>query len=48
MAIRHVKPAGKRPLWKPRHKWNYSIKMDLKYIGHEDMDWIRLAPYRVY
>jgi hypothetical protein len=46
MANRHVKPGGKRPLWKTRHKWNYGAKMDLKYIRHGDMDSIRLAPCR--
>jgi hypothetical protein len=24
---------GKRPLWRPRHSWEYNIKMDLKEIG---------------
>jgi hypothetical protein len=39
-------PAGKSPLGKPRHKWVNSIKMDLKEIGWEGMDWINLAQDR--
>ena len=26
-------PAGKRPLGRPRHKWEDNIRMDLKEIG---------------
>ena len=36
------KPEGKRPLWRPRHRWEDNIKMDLQ----EGMDWIRLAQDR--
>jgi hypothetical protein len=28
-----VKPEGKRPLERPRHKWEDGIKMDLRGIG---------------
>jgi hypothetical protein len=28
------KPEGKRPLEKPRHRWEYNNKMDLKKIGY--------------
>lgn len=28
--------------------WNYGVKMDLKYMGHRNIDSIRLAPYRDY
>jgi hypothetical protein len=27
------KPAGKRPLERPRHRWHDGIKMDLREIG---------------
>jgi hypothetical protein len=27
------KPEGKRPLGRPRHRWEDSIKMDLRKIG---------------
>jgi hypothetical protein len=37
------KPDGKRPLGRPRHMWVDSIKMDLREIGWDDMDWIDLA-----
>jgi len=25
-------PEGKRPLWRPRHRWEYNIKMDLQEV----------------
>jgi hypothetical protein len=28
-----VKPDGKRPLGRPRHKWKDNFKMDLKEVG---------------
>jgi hypothetical protein len=37
------KPEGKRPLGRPRHRWEDNIKMDLQKVGCEDMDWIDLA-----
>jgi hypothetical protein len=37
------KPAGKRPLGSPRCRWMDSIKMDLRGIGWDGMDWIDLA-----
>ena len=36
------KPEGKRPLGRPRRRWDYNIKMDLQEVGCEDMDWIDL------
>jgi hypothetical protein len=33
----------KRPLGRPRHRWEDNIKMDLREIGCGDMDWINLA-----
>jgi hypothetical protein len=40
------KPEGKKPLGRPRHRWEYNIKMDLKEIGWSVMDWIHLAQDR--
>jgi hypothetical protein len=37
------KPEGKRPLGRPRHRWEDGIGMDLKQIGLGGVDWIRLA-----
>jgi hypothetical protein len=36
------KPEGKRPLGRPRRRW-VDIKMDLREIGWDGMDWIDLA-----
>jgi len=32
------KPEGKRPLWRPRRRWEDNIKMDLQEEGCEGMD----------
>jgi hypothetical protein len=40
------KPEGKRPLGRPRRRWEDGIKMDLREIGFGGVDWIRLAPDR--
>jgi len=40
------KPEGKRPLGRPRRRWEDNIKMDLQVVGCEDMDWIDLAQDR--
>jgi hypothetical protein len=37
-------PEGKRPLGRPRHRWENT--MDLREIGLGGMDWIDLAQYR--
>ena len=34
------KPEGKKPPERPRHMWEYNIKMDLQEVGCEGMDWI--------
>jgi hypothetical protein len=41
------RPEGKRPLERPRHKWEDIIKMDLREIGIDEANWIRLAQDRV-
>jgi hypothetical protein len=40
------KPEGKRPLRRPRCRWEDNIKMDLREIGWEGVDWIHLAEDR--
>ena len=40
------KPEGKRPLGRPRHRWEDNIKMDLQEVGYRDMDWTDLAEDR--
>jgi hypothetical protein len=40
------KPEGKRPLGSPRRRWMNNIKMDLREIGWDGMDWIDLAQDR--
>ena len=37
------KHEGKRPLGRPRHRWDDNIKMDLQEVGCWGMDWIELA-----
>jgi hypothetical protein len=37
------KPKEKRPLGRPRHRWEYNIKMDLQEVQCGGMDWINLA-----
>jgi hypothetical protein len=40
------KPERKRPLGRPRRRWEDGIRMDLREIGREGVDWIRLAQDR--
>jgi len=40
------KPEGKKPLERPRHKWEDNIKMDLQEVRYGGMDWIELAQDR--
>jgi hypothetical protein len=37
------KPEGKRPLERPRRRWEDNIKMDLTNISLEGVDWIHLG-----
>jgi hypothetical protein len=41
------RPEYKRPLGRPRRRWEDNIKMDLKEIGIDEAKWIRLAQDRV-
>jgi len=40
------KPEGKRPLGRPRHRWEDNIKMDLQEVECGGVDWIELAQNR--
>jgi hypothetical protein len=40
------KSEGKRPLGRPRRRWEDGIRMDLREIGWGGVDWIRLAKDR--
>jgi hypothetical protein len=40
------KPEGKRPLERPRYRWEDGIKMDLREIGCGGGGWIHLAEDR--
>jgi hypothetical protein len=40
------KPKGKRPMGRPRRRWDDNIKMILQEVGFEGMDWIELAQNR--
>jgi hypothetical protein len=41
------RPEGKRPLGRPRRRWEDNIKLDLGEIGIYGVNWIRLAQDRV-
>ena len=40
------KTEGKRPLGRPRLRWEYNIKMDFRVVGCDPGDWIDLAEDR--
>jgi hypothetical protein len=39
-------PEGRRPLQRPRRRWEDNIKMDLQEVGCGGMGWIELAQDR--
>jgi hypothetical protein len=41
------RPEVKRPLGRPRRRWEDNIKMDLEEIGIDGANWTRLAQDRV-
>ena len=41
-----VKPKGKRPLGRPRRRWDDNIKMDLQEVGGSCGEWMELAQER--
>jgi hypothetical protein len=40
------RPEGRRPLGRPRHRWEDNIKMDFEEVGWGSMDWIDIAQDR--
>jgi hypothetical protein len=40
------RPEGRRPLGRPRRRWEDNIKMDLREIRFGDVDWIHWAQDR--
>jgi hypothetical protein len=40
------KPEGKRPLGRPRHRWEHNIKINLQEVGGSRGDWLELAQDR--
>jgi hypothetical protein len=40
------KPEGRRPLERPRRRWEDNIKTDLREVGWGGMDWINLTQAR--
>jgi hypothetical protein len=40
------KPEGRRPLGRPRRRWEDNIRMDVREVGWGGMDWINLAQDR--
>ena len=40
------KPEGKRPLVRPRRRWDDNIEMDLQEVGRGCGDWMELAQDR--
>jgi hypothetical protein len=40
------KPEGKRPLGRPRHRWEDNIKLDLREVGWGCREWMELAQDR--
>jgi hypothetical protein len=40
------RPEGRRPLGRPRCRWEDIIKMDLWEIGFGDVDWVNMAQDR--
>jgi hypothetical protein len=41
------KPEGKRPLGRPKRRWEDNIKIDLQEVGCGGLDWIEVAEDRV-
>ena len=40
------KPEGKRPLGRPRRRWEDNIKTDLQEVGYGGVEWMELAQDR--
>jgi hypothetical protein len=39
------KPEGKRPLGRPRSRWQDDVSVDLREMEWEGVDWIKVAQY---
>jgi hypothetical protein len=37
------RPEGRRPIGRPRRRWEDNIKMDLQEVGWDGLDWIDMA-----
>jgi hypothetical protein len=40
------KPEGTRPLWRPKHRWEDNIEMDLQEVGcgvWTELSWLRIG-----
>jgi hypothetical protein len=42
------RPESRRPLGRPRRRWEVNIKMNLREIGIDEANWIRLVQDRVH
>ena len=40
------KPEGRRPLGRPRRRWEDNIKMDFQGVGFGGMEWVELSQDR--
>ena len=40
------KPEGKRPVGRPRRRWDDNIKIDLQEVGRGSEDWMELVQDR--
>jgi hypothetical protein len=40
------RPEGRRPLERPKHRWEDNIKMDIQEVGWGGMDWTDMAQDR--
>jgi hypothetical protein len=40
------RPEGRRPLGRPRRRWEDNIKMDIQEVEWEGVDWIDMAQDR--
>jgi hypothetical protein len=41
------RPEGKKPVGRPRYRWEDNIKTDLREMGIDEANWIHLAQNRV-
>ena len=46
--IKTGKPPGKRPLWRPKPRWEDNIRMDFEEIGINAGSWVDSAQDRDY